>query len=137
MTTATAEKERDLVRIKFSERESGWAERLPKGRYRLANIPVFDDIGLCIDDVVTVKPFDGWLLVDKVVKKVFAGKAILYYDEEYQFHQIVGALKYLGCKCEGMCSAKDGSPGFLVAVYPKGVSPVKVAEKLGVTQKGR
>jgi hypothetical protein len=137
VTAATAKKEPELVRIKFCERESGWAEKLPKGRYRLKNIPVFDAAGLCIDDIVTVKPFDNWLMVDKVVKKVFAGKTVVYYDEEYQFHQIVGALKYLGCKCEGMCGAKDGRPGFLVTVYPKGVNPVKVAEKLGVTQKGR
>lgn len=137
MSAVATKKEPDLVKIKFCETESGWAERLPNGRYRLANIPIFDTIGLCLDDIVTVKPYDNWLMVDKVVKKAFAGKAIIYYDEEYQFHQIIGALKYLGCKCEGMSSAKDGRPGFLVAVYPKDVSPKKVAEKLGVTQKGR
>lgn len=133
--SAVAKKKPELVRIKFTERESGWAEKLPGGKYRLQNIPVFDTIGLCIDDVVTVKPYEGWLLVDKVVESVFAGKKVLFYKEEWQFGELCGAAKYLGCKVEGLGGPAEGKPGMMVVVYPKGVSPLEIAKKLGISQK--
>jgi hypothetical protein len=137
MTAAAAnkKKEPELVRIKFGPTESGWAQKLSGGKFRIRNIPM--DGGWLLDDVVTVRQFEGWDLVDKLVKRVFVGKAYLYYDEEYQFRELCGALKYLGCKVEGLCGNSDGDQGVMSVVYPNGVSPAKVAKKLGVSQKKR
>jgi hypothetical protein len=127
----------NMVRIRYGKQETGWAEKLKDGKYRIANVPLED--GLNIDDVVTCTAHaDDYDTVKKVVHSPFPVKAAVYYDKIPQFHKVVKALKALGCKCEGWnkpgSNEKKKFRGTICVAAPWGVDPKAVAEKLGIMQ---
>jgi hypothetical protein len=120
-----------MVRIRYGKQETGWAEKLKDGKYRIANVPLED--GLNIDDVVTCKKDDGMDAVDKVVKCVLPRKAVIWYDKIPEFEIVTKVLKAMGCKCEGWCAPGKGR-GMVSVAAPELVDPKAVAEMLGIRQ---
>lgn len=124
---------KNMVRIRYGEGETGWAEKLKDGKYRIANVPLVD--GLNIDDVVTCKRDDGMDAVNKVVKNLLPRKAVIWYDKPAEFDVVTKILEAMGCKCEGWCGPGPGKGRGMVSVAaPKLVDPKAVAEMLGIRQ---
>ncbi len=122
-----------MVRIRYGEGETGWAEKLTGGKFRIANVPLTD--GLNIDDVVTCRKGDDLDSVDKVVKSVLPRKAVIWYDKIPEFEIVTKVLTAMGCKCEGWCAPGPGKGRGMVSVAaPKLVDPKAVAEMLGIRQ---
>ncbi len=106
---STAKSKSDYVSIHFALHETGWAEPLDDGTYRIDNIPLVDHLN--IDDVVTVTPGDPKCcarpIVDQVLRSVYPVKVgIAYrpdakggYDKNYRL--LRSAMADIDAKLEG------------------------------------
>jgi hypothetical protein len=120
-----------MVRIRFAEGETGWAEDLGKGEYRICNIPLCG--GLNIDDVVTVRPVrDDLPNVAEVVRYGLKNKQGFRYAQVEHYRAFAARAHELGCKVEGMLGPRDGEPGMAQIAYPKDFDPEALAREVGV-----
>jgi hypothetical protein len=129
---AAPEAKQNLIRIRFNDTETGWADQLTPDTAKIMNIPVFSDDWLLFD-VVTLTGEDehGWRRPKKLLKREFHGKAAFYYKDVEVFHKGVEVLKAAGCKVEGLISPHDGRSGIFAVVYPDGCDIMKLAKKQG------
>lgn len=128
----TATQKTGMVRIRYADDETGWAELL-KGRRlaRIANIPLCG--GLNLDDVVELREnTEGWLCVRRVIETPLTQKAAYYYDKAEDFKRFADEFLKHGGKVEGAIAPKNGEPGIFMAAFPKKVNPVKLASCLGI-----
>lgn len=119
-----------MLRVRFNSDETGWAEDLGDGRVRVDNIPAFDEKWL-LDDVVDTKVVRGMPTLSKLVTRVFAGKAVVFYSKVEHYYKLRANLTERGCKTEGMAAPKKRRKGFFCVVYPKNVDVTKVCLTFG------
>lgn len=116
-----------MRRIRFASDETGWAEELGDGTYKVMNIPLERGIGL--HDIVTVKTVDGWLVVDEVIKRAYAQKVAVHYDTKAECDAIRQDLIAAGCHVEGYLGPSVHGRGVLGVQAPAGVDVLAIAGK--------
>ena len=112
MTTATTDKNR--ISIHYADQETGWAERLENGTYRICNVPLVATLN--VDDIVTLKDGNPECctrpVVDKVLSSRYSHKVIVCYrptargDYRGHYKKLSTAVSSIGGECAGF------SPGF-------------------------
>jgi hypothetical protein len=117
-----------MIRIRFADDETGWAERLEGNRARIANVPYVH--GLNIDDVVELHPGSpGDLpIAGDVLINEFPCKTALDYPAPHNenFKRIAAALHAKGCKVEGVVA------GLCIVAHKNDVHPLRAAREAGV-----
>lgn len=104
--------EPNYVRIRFGPNETGWAEDLGDGTYRLANLPAISDVHFRA--VVTVKDVgEGPPHIDKVIDAGHPNQyCIRYLDKPTFVEMSERASKLWPRLClEGYLPPSDTSPG--------------------------
>jgi uncharacterized protein YjiK len=84
------------IKIRYSERETGWAIKLRNGNYKINNIPLREDLN--IHDIVTCVKKDGELIVAEIIKKKYKYKNVIKYDDErfFDYLQNIKEIKIEG-----------------------------------------
>lgn len=120
--------------IRFDRRETGWAVPDPSGHWRIANIPLADDVN--IDDLVELtRPCkDRPRRIRRILERPFPGKALLHYPDLRAVHRLTAVLTEHGCRCEAFFRPAAGHPGVLAVAHPETLDPVQVAEAMGYPQ---
>lgn len=120
---SAAKTSKNLVSVHYADQETGWAEPLPDGTYRICNIPLADSLN--VDDIVTLKSGNPECCprprVDHVISSKYPHKVVVCYrptargDYKGHYKRVATAIAAIGGKCEGF------SPGFAgVAVHDLG-----------------
>lgn len=100
------------VSIHYADHETGWAEDLGNGTYRISNIPL--EPGLNIDDIVTLKSGDPKCctrpVVDKILSRELRHKLVITYKpgSKKNYTALCAAVERAGGKCEGLVSGTAG-----------------------------
>ncbi len=121
------------VRIRFDKGETGWAEVLGDGKYRIDNVPLANDLN--IDDVVTCeKGEDGFLSVVDVLERKYPLKTAVKYEKEEQYHQLREKVKAAGCKIEGMIGPRGTEdPGICIVAHDENFDLKRIVlEEVGI-----
>ncbi|MBI3269017.1 MAG: HEAT repeat domain-containing protein [Planctomycetes bacterium] len=122
-----------LVKIKFSEDETGWAQPYEANLARIANIPVCGEWN--VDDVVELETdADGWRRPKRLVARVYPKKVVLCYRKQADFHRLEALLTVLGARVEGVAGPAEGRPGRLLVACPEEIDPARLAEAVGIPQ---
>ena len=138
--TAGQSKPEEHCRIRYADGETGWAIKLPDGKYRINNVPLADDLN--IDDIVECTPGDEFNLpkVIKIVKPAFKYKDGIYYQTVTQFHDFCKEARKVGAKVEGCVApyTRNGkhNDGILMVSHNDDFDPHAVATKLGIKNGG-
>src|SRR6266545_565023 len=120
-----------LVKIRYTKRETGWAEHLGGRKYRLDNIPLASRLN--IDDVVLCRlNDDGELQVRKVLKHRYPCKTLFRYDEAEQYHAVRERAREVGAKTEHFIGPSDDKPGLAVCAHDYDFDPLEAARDAGV-----
>lgn len=117
-----------MIRIRFADDETGWAEKLEGRRARIANVPYVN--GLNIDDVVELHPGPpgDFPIAGDVLINEFPGKTALNYPPPHNenFKMVVEALHAKGCKVEGVVA------GLCIVAHKEDIDPLRAARETGV-----
>ena len=117
--------------IRYDEGETGWAEVLGEGKYRICNIPLTDLLN--IDDVVTcAEGDDGWLEVVDVLERKYPSKTAIKYDTVEQYKGICERATEAGFKVEGMVGPHHGKPGICFVAHDENLNVYEMIKKAGV-----
>ena len=126
--------EPNYVRIRFGPNETGWAEDLGDGTYRLSNLPAISDIHFRA--VVTVKEVDeGPPQIDKVIDPGHAHQySIMYPDKPTYVEMAERANKLWPRLClEGYAAPTDTKPGWASLSFDDSIDDISaVFEGLAV-----
>lgn len=125
----TARNGKRMERVVFGSGETGWAENLGDGLWRIANVPF--DAPLNADDVVELMARDGRLEVVRVRRRVFPRKSVVRYEpkDERTFRKLDKAFQDAGWKLEGAL------PGVAVLAHELWPSPEVVAHGIEIDVK--
>jgi len=105
-------KDNPHISIHYADHETGWAEDLGNGTYRIANIPL--EPGLNIDDVVTLEPGDPACCtrptILKVLSRGYRHKLAISYkpSSKKNYVALSAVVKRVGGKCEGLVVGTAG-----------------------------
>jgi hypothetical protein len=117
-----------MIKVRFADDETGWAEKLEGRRARIANVPYVN--GLNIDDVVELHPGPpgDFPIAGDVLVNEFPGKTALNYPPPFtvNFKILVVALEAKGCKVEGVV------PGLCIVAHKGDCDPLRLANDGGV-----
>src|SRR5438309_11772900 len=73
-----------MVKIRYARGETGWAEEMGNGTYRIDNVPLTDRLN--IDDLVRCRRNEaGELVVRGRVKRRYPEKTAIRYEKEGQY----------------------------------------------------
>jgi hypothetical protein len=122
-------KDREPVRVRYSEGETGWCYDNEDGTGALANIPL--EAGLNIGDKVELVQKDGWLVVGDLLERQFPCKTQLRYSTDadnfdQRIDKVVKTLHLAGAKAEGMVL------GMITVAHNSTVDPRAVFEAEGI-----
>lgn len=107
-----------MVRMKFDESETGWAEVVGDHLVKICNIPYGG--GLNIEDVVKVRADDdGWIWPVRVVERSMPVRTVIWYPDASVFQDIANFIRKVGGKPEGAFGPREGKPGALIAAFPR------------------
>jgi hypothetical protein len=121
----------NMVRIRYDSSETGWAEALGGGEYRIANVPLCGHLN--IDDVVTVDDDgDGMLAVAKIVRSPMPHKQGFRYARAEDYRAFATLANGRGCRVEGMIGPRGDEPGLAQIAYPNGIDIRSLANEAGV-----
>lgn len=121
----------NLVKIRYSEFETGWAEEMGNGKYLIANIPLTK--GLNVDDLVRCRQNDdGELVVSRSLKRRYHEKTLIPYEREEQFQPLCEKVQAAGAEIEGMFGPHDGKPGCAIVAHERHFDPWQVAREVGI-----
>jgi hypothetical protein len=121
----------NMVRIRYGPGETGWAEDLGGGEYRIANVPLCGNLN--IDDVVTADhDDDGMLAVAEVVRSPMPHKVGFRYARAEDYRAFVALAHERGCRVEGMLGPRGDKPGLAQVAYPDGVDVEALAREAGI-----
>jgi hypothetical protein len=120
-----------LVKIRFGEGETGWAEQLPGDRYRIDNIPLEDDLN--VDDVVRCRRNEqGELEVSEVLERKYPRKVAVRYERVEQYRALRDKVREAGGQIEGMVGPRDGRPGFALVAHGHNFDALEAAREVGI-----
>src|SRR5262249_37263816 len=125
-----SDRNKGMARVRFAEGETGWAERLPDGTYRIANIPLAEHLNL--GDVVSVRPGeDGpdFPVVDEVLKKGMARTAAVRHGAGDQFGAFARQARDQGAGVEGLLGPRGDRDGLALVAHPAGFDLNAVARR--------
>lgn len=122
--------QKNMIKIRYSSDETGWAEVLEGNKARIANVPMCDTLNL--DDVVEFEEHkSGWPRVTRVIERAYPHKSCISYQPPTKetFRALGEALEAAGVKVEGMTA------GLMMAAHAETFDAShfgKLAEKLGL-----
>jgi hypothetical protein len=120
-----------MVRIRYAKGETGWAEEMGDGKYRIDNIPLTDRLN--IDDLVRCRfNDDGELVVSRRLKRRYPEKTAIRYERAKQYRLLQQKVLKAGCKMEGMIGPERGKPGLAIVAHGYDFDPVEVAREVGI-----
>ena len=105
----------NMIRVRYSEGETGWAEDLGDGRIKIANCPLTPD--LRSGDICSTIARGGWTVVDEVLEREFPHTAVIWYSDTKYWYLIRGGSLIKGWKTEGGVAPRGDSEGFLTINY--------------------
>jgi len=127
-----------MIKIRYTEGEYGWAERLGKNIARINNQPILNPDELFVDDIVRlgndpdgVEPYP---VITEIVYSRHQCKTFVEYTEEAQLLPLNAMLTSLGCECRVLTEPDDKGPGLVVVGHPEWVDPEMLAEGIGISQ---
>jgi hypothetical protein len=110
-----------MVKIRYARGETGWAEDLGNGQYRIDNIPLTDRLN--IDDLVRCRVNDdGELVVSRRLKRRYPEKTAVRYERAEQYRLLRQKVLAAGAKIEGMVGPQRGRPGIALVAHGYGVT---------------
>lgn len=122
---------RQPVRIRYSKGETGWAFKLPDGRYQINNLPLEGNLN--IDDIVECREESNELpIVNKVITEGYPVKSAVAYQTVEQYKEFCKLARGRGCKTEGLISPNGKSDGIVIVAHQYDFDPFKEAEGLGI-----
>jgi hypothetical protein len=121
----------EIVKIRYAKRETGWAEDLGGGKYRIDNIPLTDRLN--IDDLVRCRlNGDGELVVSRRLKRRYPEKTAVRFERAEQYRLLRQKVLAAGAKIEGMIGPQGGKPGLAVVAHGYNFDPVAAAREVGI-----
>jgi hypothetical protein len=127
-------KNKKPIRIRFDERETGWAVLLAPRLAMVANIPL--SVRCNLWDIVTLEEegADGLPRVGQIIHRRFETKSMIYYHHARDFEVLCNLLQMLGCETEGGRSPCDDEPGILLVAHHSDAHPARLASAIGIAQ---
>jgi hypothetical protein len=120
-----------MVKIRYAKGETGWAEEMGGGKYRIDNIPLTDRLN--IDDLVRCRlNNDGELVVSHRLRRHYQEKTAIRYEREEQYHLLREKVLEAGAKIEGMIGPEDGRPGIALVAHDYEFDPMEAAREVGI-----
>jgi hypothetical protein len=90
----------EMVKIRYAEGETGWAEELTNGTYCIDNIPLSDRLN--IDDIVRCRlNDDGELVVSRRLKGRYPEKTTIRYERVEQYRLLRQKVLAAGPRSRG------------------------------------
>lgn len=121
----------DLVEVRFGKSETGWAEELGDGKYRIDNIPL--TVPLNLDDLVRCRlNNDGELVVSRRLKRRYPEKTVIRYECEEQYWLLREKVLAADAKIEGMFGPHDDKPGVALVAHVCDFDPLQAAREVGI-----
>src|SRR5215471_11049731 len=121
----------EMVKIRYARGETGWAEDLGNGQYRIDNIPLTDRLN--IDDLVRCRVNDdGELVVSRRLKRRYPEKTAVRYERAEQYRSLRQKVLAAGAKIEGMLGPQGGRPGIALVAHGSDFDPVAAAREVGI-----
>ena len=121
----------EMVKIRYARGETGWAEDLGNGQYRIDNIPLTDRLN--IDDLVRCRVNDdGELVVSRRLKRRYPEKTAVRYERAEQYRLLRQKVLAAGAKIEGMLGPQGGRPGIALVAHGSDFDPVAAAREVGI-----
>ena len=120
-----------MVKVRYAKGETGWAEEMGNGTYRIDNIPLTDRLN--IDDVVRCRRNEaGELVVRRRVKRRYPEKTAIRYEQEEQYGLLREKVLEAGAKIEGLMGPQGGEPGLALVAHDYDFDPVEAAREVGI-----
>lgn len=128
----------DMMKVRFSEGEYGWAVRLSDDLAMIKNIP-YGGVANLHDIVRYREKEDDFPTITEILGGGFSHSTAIDYDTHTQFHQLNAIFKMLGCSVEGVygCTSEGAEPleqGMLAVAHGAWVQPRLIAMGLGISQ---
>ena len=121
----------EMVKIRYARGETGWAEDLGDGQYRIDNIPLTDRLN--IDDLVRCRVNDdGELVVSRRLQRRYPEKTAVRYERAEQYRLLRQKVLAAGAKIEGMLGPQGGRPGIALVAHGSDFDPVAAAREVGI-----
>jgi hypothetical protein len=121
----------EMVKIRYAKGETGWAEDLGGGKYRIDNIPLTDRLN--IDDLVRCRcNDDGELVVSRRLKRPYPEKTAVRYERADQYRLLRQKVLAAGAKIEGMVGPQGGRPGIALVAHGYDFDPVAAAREVDI-----
>jgi hypothetical protein len=121
----------EMVKIRYARGETGWAEDLGDGQYRIDNIPLTDRLN--IDDLVRCRVNDdGELVVSRRLQRRYPEKTAVRYERAEQYRLLRQKVLAAGAKIEGMLGPQGGRPGIALVAHGYDFDPVQAAREVGI-----
>lgn len=120
-----------MVKIRFAKDETGWAEDMGNGTYRIDNIPLTERLN--IDDIVRCRlNDDGWLVVRRRLKRRYPEKTTVRYERAEQYRLLQRKVQGAGARIEGMIGPGSGRRGFALVAHDYDFDPMEAAREVGI-----
>jgi hypothetical protein len=124
----------EMVHIRYASDETGMAEVLGGGQYRIASIPLTDKLNF--DDVVRCRVKDDGELVELVVsrrlKRGYPKKTFVRYERGEQLLRLRQRELAAGAKIEAVGSPQVGQPGLAQVAHGPDFDPLAAAKEVGI-----
>jgi hypothetical protein len=124
----------EMVRTRYASDETGWAEVLGGGKYRIANIPLTD--GLNLGDVVRCRVEQKGELLELVVsrrlKRGYPKKTFVRYERPKQLRLLCQKVLAAGAEIAGVGDLRVGQPGLVQVAHGPDFDPLAAAKQVGI-----
>jgi hypothetical protein len=120
-----------MVKIRYAKGETGWAEEMDDGTFRIDNIPLTNRLN--IDDLVRCRWNDaGEFVVSRRLRRRYPEKTAIRYEEEEQYRLLREKVLEAGAKIEGMIGPHGAKPGLALVAHDYDFNPVEAAREVGI-----